>query len=80
MVGTGKGNEFPITVKRETKPQFEVSTGRLNKHYCKHDKLPLKQEKPHVLQPEYDNLKDFFEFKINSQKEGVNIVVRQNLK
>ena len=73
-VGEGKGIQFPVMGRKETSPQFKTSTGKLNKNLCKHNEFPLKAEKPYVLHPEYDNPKEFFEFKINEAKVGIDIV------
>ncbi len=73
-IGTGKGTQFPVIGKQETKPQFETKTNKLNKSYCLHNKFPLKAEKPYLLHPEYDNPKDFLAFKINDQFVGIDII------
>jgi len=74
-----KGNQFTVTGIKETLPPLIVGTSRLNKSLCKHDRVPLKNEKPYLLHPEYDNPTDFLKFEINSTKKGIDIAGKDDV-
>ncbi len=68
----GKGNQFTTINSKETLAPF--IKGKLNKKACIANKVPLKNEKPYILHPEYDEPKNHLIFKINEKKEGIDIV------
>ena len=70
----GKGNKFPImkATKRVKSPLFVSSKLDISK--CMASAKPLIEEQPYLLHPEIDsNIKDYFSFKISTDKNGIDI-------
>ncbi len=72
----GKGNQFTAENKKETLVPFQ--DGKLIKQACIVNKIPLKNEKPYLLHPEYDEPKKHLKFKINDDKQGIDIIELDN--
>jgi uncharacterized protein (TIGR02646 family) len=68
----GKGNQFPIKGTRIKKPSFDAQL-KLDKEHIKANANLLLSEQPYLLHPEIDNPINYFNFKVDSHGQGVEI-------
>ncbi len=73
-----KSAKFPLINGGEKVNTPPIRNGQLRISQCKADKSPLIDEKPYILHPKIDEPKKYFDFKIDENYTGIEIIGTDN--
>ena len=75
---TKKSRKFPLIRENNKVKNPPIQKEKLNISQCKADNTPLIDENPYILHPKINNPKDYFDFQIDNNRNGIEIIGTDN--